>query len=239
MANNFNCNSRGLAIELFVQYDNESSQWIFDDNFTHIKNDTYWYSTWNNIQAPDCFYDLYDITEPDKETSYEILVDNFNYDLEELEEDNWDKDRILEEVMDNYSFPEDLDDFNDMLNYNNITYDKLYEIVYSRGYCQGDAVTVLISTKLRNVYGLADDVDLVDNVQEDINHFLWDSPLYCRITINDREYYSETFDGSYEYFDRDIFIKEILEEYKDDGLDMDLLKEELKRLIPDEPRWQN
>ena len=235
MANNFNCNSRGLAIELFVQYDNESSQWMFDENFTHIKDDIYWYNTWDGITSPDSFSDLYKITEPDKETSYEILVDNFNYDLEELEEDNWNSTESWKEVISNYSFPIDLDDFNNMINGYYIEYKSLYEIVYSRGYSQGDYAEIFVPIELREVYGLADDVDLVDNVKEDIDHFLWDSPLYCRITINDREYYSETFDGSYEYFNRDMFIKEILAEYKDDGLDINLLKEELDILVPDEP----
>lgn len=235
MANNFDCNSRGLAIELFIQYDTDQSQQMFDENFTHIKDDIYWYNTWDCIISPDSFSDLYKITEPDKETSYEILINNFNYDLECLKEDDWDKDKIWEEVINNYSFPEDLDDFNNMINGYNITHKSLYEIVYSRGYCQSDYSEILISTKLRETYGLSDDVDLVDNVKEDIDHFLWDSPLYCRVTINDKEYYSETFDGSYEYFNRDIFIKEILEEYKDDGLDMDLLKEELEILVPNEP----
>ena len=235
MANNFNCNSRGLAIELFVQYDNDQSQQMFDENFTHIKDNIYWYDTWNSIQSPDSFSDLYEIIEPNKEISYEILINNFNYDLEELEEDNWEKDRIWEEVIDNYSFPENLDYFIEMINDYHITHTALYEVVYSRGYSQGDYAEIFVPIELREVYGLADDVDLVDNVKEDIDHFLWDSPLYCRITINDREYYSETFDGSYEYFNRNIFIKEILAEYKDDGLDMDLLKEELEILVPDEP----
>ena len=235
--NNYNCNNKGINIELFVHYDNEQSLWNFNDNFKNIKDDVYWYSTWDGIPVPDCFNDLYDITEPDRETSYEILIDELHYDSDSISDCEFNKSTAWDEVFNDYSFPLDLDDFNNMLESYGVTYDKLYETVYSRGYSQGDYVEVLVPTQIRKNYGLKDDVDLAEHVQEDVDHFLWDSPLFCRITINDEEYYSETFDGMYTEFDKNIFIDEILEDYKDDGLDMELLKEELVSLVPDEPKW--
>ena len=234
--NNFDESSSGINIEAFVYYDNEQSQRNFNDNFTNIVGDTYWYKTYDGIPKPECFEDLFTIEPPELQASLDILNEQFYYN-NDLTEDDFDKDRAWEEVMGNFSFPNDLSDFVEMLESYDIKHTKSFERTTSRGPCQGDYVEIFIPLQIRENYGLADNVDLVDNVQEDINHFLWDSPLVVRVTVNDEEYYSELFDGGYDEYDMDEFIEEILNYFVNDELDMELLQSELEGLLPTEPNY--
>ena len=234
--NNFDESSSGINIEAFVYYDNGQSQWRFEKNFTHIVGDTYWYKTYDGIPKPECFEDLFTIEQPELQTSLDILHEQFYYN-NDLTEDDFDKDRAWEEVIGNFSFPKDLSDFVEMLENYDINHTKSFERTVSHGYSQSDSAEIFVPIKIRENYGLADEDDLIGNVKEDIDHFLWDSPLVVRITINEEEYCSDLFDSGYDEYDMDEFIKEILNYFVNDGLDMELLQSELEGLLPDEPSY--
>lgn len=233
--NNYDQSSAGVSIDLTVRYDNEQSQWNFNDTFTNIVGDTWWFKSWEGIPAPTCFDDLFTIKVSELQVSLSILSEQHCYN-NDLTEEDFDKYEAWDEVLGNYSFPSDLSDFVDMLDNYDIEHTKLFELTTSSGYSQGDYVEVFIPNNIRDIYGIPNDIALVDNLQEDIDHLLWDSPLSVRITINNEEYYSDKFDGQYIEFNKDIFINEVLTAF-DGEVDMDILKSELLDLVPDEPSW--
>ena len=247
MMDNYNTSDSGISIDLSAFYDNEQSQWNFNRNFTNIVGDTWWYNTWDGIPAPTCFDDLFTLGEIPTETIFGILHEQHSYNSTGLEEYFETNDEAMDELIGNYSFPDDLSEFTAMLDNYNIPHTKLFERTTSRGYSQGDYVEVFLPISIRESYGLADDVELVEHCQTDIDHLLWDSPMSVRITINDEEYISETFDGQYENYhypanerndsnhlvwNEQTFIAEVLSNFHE--LNQTILRAELEGIVPSE-----
>ena len=245
--NNYNQSDTGLSIEVSVVYDNEQSQYNFNENFTNIVGDTWWYGTWDGIPTPTDFTDLFTLGDISFKLAEEILHE-YNSDLSEYFDNTED---IVTELIGNHSFPDNLADFVEMLEDYDVPHTKLFERTISQGYSQGDEVEVFLPLTIRDSYGLADGIDLVQHCQQDIDSFLWDSPLIARCTINDEEFYSDTYDGQYLIYhypvaertkynhlewNKDTFIQEVLTNFPE--VNQVLLKSELVGLVPDEPEYK-
>lgn len=73
-----------------------------------------------------------------------------------------------------------------------------HDYYISRGYSQGDAR-----------YVISIDEPLTPALRKHIDHILWDAPVVINLTVNDAEYYTDTFlDDPYEY-DKDEVIKKL------------------------------
>ena len=64
-----------------------------------------------------------------------------------------------------------------------------FDIVVSRGYCQGDYKEVIVPHKLWECIGVKKPLDVQANLGQHIDNLLWDCPIYCRFTVNDEEFY--------------------------------------------------
>lgn len=94
-----------------------------------------------------------------------------------------------------------------------------YESYVSRGYSQGDRLDV--------IYKTGSFTEIM------IDHLLWDAPVYCRITINDDEYYiDEYMKDQYEY-DKD----EALEICKKIIPDFEKYQDEIEKALPEHPKY--
>lgn len=97
----------------------------------------------------------------------------------------------------------------------------LYDYTKVTGYCQGDWGYV--------IYKKGDEVD-----RKTFEHFIYDSPVYCRAIIDDEEYYIlEEYLSDYYAWDRDEIINGINES------DMpDYAKEWLTNNLPEYPDYK-
>jgi len=63
-----------------------------------------------------------------------------------------------------------------------------FDIVVSRGYCQGDYKEVIVPHKFWDIVGIPKPECVQSNLGGYIDNLLWDCPVYCRFTVNDQEF---------------------------------------------------
>ncbi|MDY0138252.1 MAG: hypothetical protein RBR50_01010 [Candidatus Izemoplasmatales bacterium] len=226
MSNNFDNNSKGISIECNIHYSTDIAQMDFDDSFSRIDDSVYQYVDFGNISKLDT-KDLISIHSNNKKSDLIDLLDYFHsydYDI------TWSKNELIDFI---YSldfkelYTKSWSNNNDIENYIKVT--KRYEVITSRGYNQGDIADIIIPHKLADIWGI-DKKDLMQGLQEQISHFLWDCPINGAITINDVEWnVDEILDDRYEY-DKDKIISHIVA--NSDIEDKELLKSELDKVIP-------
>lgn len=141
---------------------------------------------------------------------------------------------ISEEDFKDSSF--DIGDIFDDLFFSQDTIDSLknylkekVEVYTTRGYSQGDVENVIL---------FGDDAD-DSNIHDYIDHLFWDWPIYCRLTIDEEEYY---YSGEDDYtYDKDDYIKFFLKEadkqLNEKGVDKEAFKEYLEEIFPEYPRY--
>jgi hypothetical protein len=106
-----------------------------------------------------------------------------------------------------------------------------YYSFYSYGYCQGDRVKILINLKeYEKIIGIKPDIEELKRV---IHNYLWDLPLIFELSINGIDYESNSY-GSYDIFDRDKEIPQIMEWARRTFTDIDFeyLQNQLEYLLP-------
>ena len=75
-----------------------------------------------------------------------------------------------------------------------------FDIVISRGYCQGDYREVIVPNKFWECIGTVKPLDVQSNLSGYIDNLLWDCPIYCRFTVNEEEFFiDESLKNSYEW----------------------------------------
>jgi hypothetical protein len=139
---------------------------------------------------------------------------------------------LLEYFESLYSTLKPIAEIEEELTKYNISYTKNYTLLSFNGYSQGDYCTVFINTKeFNDTTGAIFDPEVYKKI---LYNYIYDVPLSCYVNINDTEFYSVKFDGSYNIqYDKYIFITELLENFK--GLDQDKLRKELENILPVEP----
>jgi hypothetical protein len=149
--------------------------------------------------------------------------------------DCYDNSTLLSFIFEQYfdSNFKDLVELEALLLQFDVLFDKNFELVNIQGHNQGDYATVLINTKeYEAVAGSVFNSSLYKKV---FNQFFYESPLLARCIINDIDYISEKFDGNYSEFEPDLFIEDILNQCKETNLDLQILEQELKNIVPDYP----
>ncbi len=229
--NNFDCSSTGINVELDCYRDNDLARIWFEDSFTCISRDSI--SLINerfrgvNILAYDQpNFELYSLENwkiPTKTELHGLILEKlFNgcsgtFDTETKDtfrkpSYKLSKAELLEFLSSVYE-----DDYKEFIVRN---FKPKFKIVGSRGYRQGDYVEV------------------VHMRTEDLNfdNELWDSPVSCRLTINEEEFYIDS--EMKNLYDYDINeVKSIIEKLVGESniQDKALAIKEAHALLPIEP----
>ncbi len=278
MANNFDCCSYGIGVDVCVHYSNWCSQERFDNNFECLVRDSrgdgciYFYTDWKNINCIKavptkvgdliCISNLVEGKIPDVESLLrlgEVLNEcdgNWWYSESELIE-KWEenKEEFGQEVIDEL-LGLDVKYIEDVLQYDCCDLKQGVTTYTTRGYCQGDVATVYIDWNLLNEVWGSDvkldsngggvefsDREAIRSLEEDIDHYFWDSPIDGGVTLTYGEdeielYVDEHLKDEYEW-DKEYFVSEIVAEARAKFKDLDeslftRLEKDLTHLLPNE-----
>jgi hypothetical protein len=202
--NNYDTSSTGTDIELNVSYDSDLARIYYKDFINNScgeepvlqldlgGRDNYAYII-GDISKP--FYKVSHLTKMKKADLVElceVLLGDYSFDG-----DDYTKAELVDELM-GISIENYYKQINEHYSYSDFQDKIVHDWYTSRGYSQGDASIII---KI--------DGDLTDSYKTYIDHILWDTPIYFRITINDEdEYYeSEFLDDIYEYDKHDVIEK--------------------------------
>ena len=225
LVNNFNESSTGINIEGTFFYDSILSQAWFDENFERLIKDEFIYNPCEQIDTTISF-----TVKGLKEDLVEYLND-VEGDFDWIKESKSD---LLDEVINQ-------NDIN-LFNYNEVKATlKDYNIelipnteiksIVTKGYSQGDYAEVFyLPERLKELWG--NNVN-ESELEKEIDHLFWDTPIYGKLKVNGTDFYYE-FDP-YEW-EREKFIGEVIEYFnkikETEPIDIELLKHELERVIP-------
>ena len=232
-----------LSFDLSVSFDLCQAQHLFDENFSKVeKSDLLEYVDYGNIKPS---YDLGD-WENFQATKQQIKIAMLGYFNNEDLKDNskryfgktfskLSKQELQELAVELCYGSEELDEF---LTAN---FTPLYEVLTSRGYSQGDYAKIVFSKEyiayITKETGKTWD-QLVDSLQIEIDHLLWDQPLYARLTINDNDeiYLDELLKDLYSY-DKGHLLLEFKLAYSEKLENFDLVYQYLCDNLPDQPEY--
>ena len=225
--------------DISVYLDAWASQINFDENFVEVEGEdnTYLYVEYGNL-SKDIDYSILprqkgkvinailteeitdwtraELVAMDIETVYEHFTSSYNV-------------ADLIEICNEYDIKTERDNYLEI------------EVV---GYSQGDRATVLINkAEALKVWG-SKDIDEVA-LKEELTNYFYNSPSSVRITILGSEYISERFDGVYQSYqgkdnyNKDEFITELKEYFKDEIEDLDFFEEQLEEYLPYELEYED
>ena len=230
---NFDQSSNGLNLELSCEWDTDLSRFWFDETFKVLQHSGY---RQNSVLVYG--KNMIDVNSFD-------LSDHENYNIKDskalilacLKEENL---TGYEEIRDclNYigTSSDTLSDLmlgiTEYLGYESIQdflqehFDPLFVTVKSRGYSQGDYSEIIIPQAVVNEFTDQTLETIGEFLQDEIDHLLWDAPLYCRITVGGEEYnLTENIKDLYNYDQNGL-----VESFK--GFETDL-SEEQKQIVLD------
>lgn len=228
--NNFDQSSSGVNLELSCFFDIDASQRDFQESFERVERDTpkgfygdvYFFTNYGDDVFIENDARNYKI-ECDSKTMIKRMHDFVGGDLREFmrecEINSKDDVNVLLGQFESYvGYESEYLDFLDQY------FDLDFIIYQTRGYSQGDAVTVLIDKKTYN-----------ERLESHIDHLFWDAPIYARLTINDDEdvYLDENIDR-YDY-DKDVMICEFEKSYN--GEYKSVIIEFLESELPESPEY--
>jgi len=227
--NNFDQSSSGINIELFLGYDIYSAQINFEDNFEPIKDNFIFYKDYGNMELNENLVSYFNI-EDTKQNRKGLLkalhsLDYFSY----YKLDAFNVENLINEIVYGYALYQ-LEEIEDLLIENNVKFTTNFEYIEISGHNQRDYHTILVDKKQ---FKAINGIDFDSKVYSPIfKNYCYDSPLNCHAIINNKDYYSETFDWQYIHFDKEIFIMDIIKQVK--NIDIELLTKELEDLVPEE-----
>lgn len=232
-----------LSFDLSISFDICQAQHLFDENFSKVeRSDLLEYVDYGNIKSS---YDLGD-WQNFKATKEQIKIAMLGYfnneDLKYNSNNYFDKpfSKLCKQELQELSSilcygSQELDEFL------TVNFTSLYEVLTSRGYSQGDYTQVVFSKEciayLQKETGKTWD-QLVDGLQTEIDHLLWDQPLYARLTVNDNDeiYLDELLKDIYSY-DKDDLLSEFKRVYSGKLDSFDEVYQYLSENLPDQPEY--
>ena len=233
--NNFDQSSSGVNLELNISFDADRARMDFEESFHILQHsahrqtsvlvfnqfgnfdvtgftltdlDNYHIAELSTKQIFKAFYNYQYPTDIDhdlkcsyfegiKELLQNLQIENLN---------TLDQSEILEAIETDLYCDQSFQEF--LKN----TFTCNYLIIDSRGYSQGDYSQIIIPAQVLLSYKDQTLEQIENNLQDFIDHLLWDQPLYARLTIDDEEFYiDEHLKNEYEY-DQDE-IKQILTDH--------------------------
>lgn len=232
-----------LSFDLSVSWDLCQAQYLFDENFSKVeKSDLLEYVDYGNIKSS---YDLAD-WENFQATKQQIKIAMLKcFDYEDLK---YNSNNYFDKSFSKLS-KQELQELAGMLCYSSDELDEfltanfapLYEVLTSRGYSQGDYAEIVFSKEyiayIQKETSKTWD-QLVDGLQTEIDHLLWDQPLYARLTINDNDeiYLDELLKDLYSY-NKDDLLSEFKRVYSGKLDQFDEVYQFLSENLPDQPEY--
>ena len=184
-------------LQITTNFGYSDDNYYCQENIKHLRGDTYIYVDWGNVAMPESLEDLFEILPQNnkKRKLIQFLREYSNY--YPSYEYFASFENVVEHIFNEY-FSSDMKDF--VRNFTNfgIEVTPKFDRYVSRGYSQGDACEIFVPHSLREVWGLADDAEvLTKDLQKQIDHYLWDSEIYGTIDISfEYEVKRETFGDS-------------------------------------------
>jgi len=179
---NFDASSTGLNITVCACYDTDLSRMYFEECFTFL-DDQLVYGDLKNFQPEYNF------------TKKELLL-------------AWSKVESKDDFLVNFrsrmgfalhkATKQDLIDYCetetgggcDWLNFcEKAGFKPNFDTVVSRGYCQGDYKEIIVPHEYWEAMGIPKPECVQSYLGGTIDNLLWDSPIYCRFTVNKDEFY--------------------------------------------------
>lgn len=242
--NNFDQSSSGVNLELIVNWDCDRSQADFKECFHVLQHSGYRthsileYLDFGNIDKSFDFKDLsnYDFTK--KELIAALKIGGY-WDQSTAKNKGYDLYKATKQELCDYlieaSYYDNLAEFladNFKPNYKTIT---------SRGYCQGDYSEIIFSKNAIDWLEKETNktfADLKNDLQIEVDHLLWDAPLYARLTINDDHdiYLDELVNDLYSY-DKDNLLLKFKNIYCENLENFDIIYQFLADNLPDQPTF--
>ena len=224
--NNFDCSTSGVSLDLYCHFDVSMAQLNFEENFTRctdlnggsLLNDRYWkvdlfiFTGGDNIGGFDLAdKDFYHIKKATNKQILKSIVDQFYG--ESLEELKWDsihyfskypyqlnKHELLELVENVYN-----EDYQQFLV---STFDKKFEVIAIRGYSQGDYAEIIFTEELIKGYNFEDKEKFLSMMSDHFTNLFYDQPLYCRLEVDDQEYYLDDFQNDQYTWDKSEIVEQ-------------------------------
>lgn len=235
MPNNYNQSSTGWNVDCYCCYDTDLSRFEYQENFKTVREDrrgdtrAVYYIGYGNVEGPDKVTLHVDGPREEK-IRYLEKQDGAGY----HDFTNWTDDDFDNTIL-NYQdiTPFNLDENEQFFDGYELSFKTSKNIlgVTSRGYSQGDSVTVFYSP---------DDIEKAwgkypgqDELRKLFDHYLWDAPIQGHCAVNDEEFYYDEFVADryeFEPEERTAWVKHIHEKT---GCPIGILES----VIPDEPVW--
>lgn len=227
--------------DISVYLDGDMNRNDFNENIVEVKGEdyTHLYIDNGNLSNEVC----YDILPRQKGKVINLLLEEELTDYTAKELSAMPTDTVYEHLTSCYSVysgSEDIDTFLELCSTHNIKTERdNYLEIEVIGYSQGDRATVLVNkVEALKVWG-SEDIDESD-LKDTLTNYFYDTPSCVRIMILGTEYISERFDGRYQNFqdkdnyDKDEFIEELKEYFKDEIEDLEFFEEQLEDYLPSE-----
>lgn len=252
--NNFDTRSTGVNLELNVFWDTDLSQNYFNESF-HVlqysgvrQHSILIYNWCGELDQSDFDFENLDNYNLKSITNKNLLANircTFYGDSKDLKSDclayfdkypnQLNKSELLE-LIEN-AFPYDYQEFLQ----ENLT--PTYQTLVSRGYSQGDYSEIIFTAELLDMMRQEltackemTDQEIAEYFQDDIDHLLWDAPLYARLDIDDDEYYLDDIQKDRYSYDKDEIINHVKNNLKHEKLD--IIVEFLSDNLPDQPDYK-
>jgi len=224
--NNFDCSTSDVSLDLSCHFDVSMAQIYFEENFTRctdlnggsLLNDRYYnvdlfiFTGGNNIGGFDLAdKDFYHIKRVTNKQILKSIIDQFYGEaLEDLKDDSMhyfskypyqlNKYELLELIENAYN-----EDYQVFLNN---TFDKKFEVIAIRGYSQGDYAEIIFTEELIKEYNFKDKEKFLSMMGDHFTNLFYDQPLYCRLEVDDQEYYLDNFQADQYTWDKDTVLEQ-------------------------------
>lgn len=226
--NNYDTSSTGVNLDLVCFYDTGLSYHYFQENFkriekcyTYLTTATYIYTAYGNLPSNWC--PEWKLVESVEHTFYEMALHRAGFYTDSVLNDTQKEtvDAIVADLKheigkDNEQGLLDLVTTEIFHGFDDLAYliESLnFTTQEARGYSQGDYIEVIVPDCLREIFGMCDDAEILTS--EYLANLTFDSPIHCRLEVDDAEYYADYFlEDMYEY-DKYKIVKGFMKDIAD------------------------
>ena len=187
--NNFDTSTNGVSLDLNCEYDTWLSQDNFNENFKKLGDSWQFIDYGNFIEKDISDRKYYKATIKELKQS---IIEYCGNAKEATEQSNYyigkpfswlSKDELfelIENIIDNRS---------DLIEFYQENFKPLYEVLAVCGYSQGDYAEVVFFEEDIKQYNFKDRAEFLTGMRSYFINLFYNSPIYCRLTIDDYEIY--------------------------------------------------
>jgi hypothetical protein len=233
---NFDSSSTGLDITLSACYDTDLSYMYFEECFTRL-GDQLVYGEGNLSDfEKDYTFTVNELKGAviDEFCGKYCTLDELKADTKEFTGSSWSKvkkEELIDYVKNSRNWIEFCEKYRFKPN---------FDIVVSRGYCQGDYKEVIVPHAFWEAIDVPKPECVQSNLGSTISNLLWYCPVYCRFTVNGEEFYiDQELKDSYNWDKSEaleIASKLIEEDYTEEQ--KDIIMQFLASALPNQLDYQ-